>query len=184
VFAAARSLTTLALIATVGMASGSAAQSAPPPTPVPKPAPFPGANAPTTPATKPASPVVPASPPQQDGAALDPRLSGVPIYPGAELLSSFDAGRGQQVFLLGSTMPYSDIVGFYKIQLRNNGSEVFKTPPMQQFDLGQFRSETMSYRPSIVVKDYTWMESPGYLHVAGTTEKRYRTVIQIVPATK
>jgi hypothetical protein len=164
----------------------SASQSAPPPTqtPVPKPAPFPGANAPAPPGAKPAPGVVPPSAPQQDGAALDPRLAGVPIYPGAELLSSFDTGRGQQVFLLGSSMPYSDIVGFYKLQLRNNGSEVFKTPPMQQFDLGQFRSETMAYRPSVVVKDYTWMDSPGYLHVAGTIEKRFRTVIQIVPATR
>jgi hypothetical protein len=30
------------------------------------------------------------------------------------------------------------------------------------------------------VKDHTWNNSPGYLHVAGTTEKRYRTVIQVV----
>ena len=127
--------------------------------------------------------MIPTSSAQQDGGALDARLTGVPIYPGAELLSSFDTGRGQYVFLLGSTMPYSEIVGFYKGHLRNSGSEVFKTPAMQQFDLGPFRSETMAYRPSVVVKDYS-TDSPGYLHVAGTTEKRYRTVIQIVPVIK
>ena len=43
----------------------------------------------------------------------------------------------------------------------------------------------MAYRPSVVVKDYTCEPiRPGYLHVAGTTEKRYQTVIQIVPVAK
>ena len=53
---------------------------------------------------------------------------------------------------------------------------------MQQFDLGRFDDDTMAFPPSVVVKDYTWNNSPGYLHVAGTTEKRYQTIIQIVPA--
>jgi hypothetical protein len=39
----------------------------------------------------------------------------------------------------------------------------------------------MSFPPSVVVKDYTWNGSDGYLHVSGTTETRYKTVIQIVP---
>ena len=58
---------------------------------------------------------------------------------------------------------------------------------MQQFDLGRFRDDTMAYPPSVVVKDYTWgldgQRSDGYLFVNGTTEKRYRTIIQIVPNT-
>jgi len=167
------------------------AQSAPPPTqppptqtPVPKP--FPGAN-PPAPATKPPAPGTPATAPtvpansaSQEGAAFDPRLTGVPIYPGAEMLASFDSGT-QRVFLFGSSMPYSDVVAYYKTQLRSGGNEVFRTPAMQQFDLGSFRSETMDYRPSVVVKDYGATEPAGYLHVSGTTEKRYRTVIQIVP---
>ena len=168
------------------------AQSAPPPTQTPPPAqtpvpkPFPGAN-PPAPASKPAAPgtpattpVVPAANSSQEGAALDPRLTGVPIYPGAEMLTSFDSGT-QRVFLFGSSMPFADVVAYYKTQLRSGGNEVFRTPAMQQFDLGSFRSETMDYRPSVVVKDYGATEPAGYLHVNGTTEKRYRTVIQIVP---
>ena len=148
-------------------------------TPVPKPWPLPTSTPPST--AKPATPApaMPASP--QDGANVDPRLAGVPIYPGAELLSSFDTGRGQWVFTLGTDMPYSDIVAYYKSQMRASGTELFKAPPMYQFDLGQFRSETMTYRPGVVVKDYS-TDSQGYLHVVGTTEKRFRTVIQIVPA--
>jgi hypothetical protein len=156
-------------------------------TPLPKPAPFPtGTPAPTTAKPAPQTQKTPVTPgtSQQDGSAVDPRLAGVPIYPGAELLSSFDAGRGQWVFTFGSEMPFSDIVAHYKTQLRSSGAEVFRVPLMQQFDLGPFRSETMTYRPGVVVKDYSAPDSQGYLHVAGTTEKRFRTVIQIVPATK
>ena len=49
-----------------------------------------------------------------------------------------------------------------------------------QFDLGRFQ-DNMAYPPSIVVKDYFSENSPGYLFVSGTSEKRYRTIIQIVP---
>jgi len=161
----------------------------PPPTqtPVPKPAPFPGANPPSP--NKPAGPTTPATQPApatsgvQQGGPIDPRLAGIPIYPGADLLESFDGGGNQQVFLFGSTMPYSDVLAFYKTQLRSGGNEIFRTPAMQQFDLGSFRAETMAYRPSVVLKDYGG-SGAAYLHVTGTTEKRYQTVIQIVPVVK
>ena len=86
------------------------------------------------------------------------------------------------MFLLGLDTPYTDVVAFYKSQFRVSGSEVFRAPAMHQFDLGPFRSESMAYRPGVVVKDYAGADSTGYLHVTGVTEKRYRTVIQIVPA--
>jgi hypothetical protein len=38
----------------------------------------------------------------------------------------------------------------------------------------------MAYPPSVVIKDYTSSNSPGYLHVSGTVEKRFKTIIQIV----
>jgi len=164
-------------------------QQQPPPAQTPVPKPFPGANPPAPNPNKPATPGNPATQTapktsnSQEGSAFDPRLTGVPIYPGAEMLSSFESGT-QRVFLFGSTMPYSDVVSYYKTQLRSGGNEVFKTPAMQQFDLGSFRSETMDYRPSVVVKDYGATETAGYLFVTGTAEKRYRTVIQIVPVTK
>lgn len=183
----------LVLLVSAALTAPAAAQNAPPPTqtPVPRPTPFPGAKpAPTTPtptstekppqssATKPITAQAPTGPP--DGGTIDPRLAGLPIYAGAELLTSFDAGRGQHIFLFGSQMPYSDVVAFYKTQLRTSGSEIWRAPATHQFDWGQYRSEAMSYRPSVVVKDHTWNNSPGYLHVTGTTEKRYPTVIQIV----
>jgi hypothetical protein len=41
----------------------------------------------------------------------------------------------------------------------------------------------MAFPPSVVVKDYTWNGGQGFLAVSGTTERRYRTIIQIVPPT-
>jgi hypothetical protein len=168
----------------LGLAAPATAQST---TPVPKP--FPGSGAPPTsapskPAPQTAKPAAATPADPQDAGAIDPRLTGVVIYPGAELLYSFDSGHGQHVFMFGTDMPYSDIVAFYKGRFRTGGSEVFRTPAMHQFDLGPFRSDVMLYRPSIVVKDYTGPESKGYVHVSGTTEKRFRTVIQIVPVVK
>ena len=82
----------------------------------------------------------------------------------------------------GTNTPYADIVVYYKNILKNSSNrELFRTPAMHQFDLGRYAEETMAYPPSVVVKDYTWNESQGYLVVSGTAEKRYKTVIQIVP---
>lgn len=110
-----------------------------------------------------------------------PLPPGVVLYPNAEFLTSFDAGNGQRYYLYGTNTPFADIVNFYKTALKNGGRELYKIPPMQQFDLGKFQEETMVYPPSIVVKDYTWNNSAGYLHVAGTQERRFKTVIQVVP---
>jgi hypothetical protein len=110
-------------------------------------------------------------------------LANAPLYPAADFLEAFDAGRGQKYFIYGTNAPYIDIIAFYRKQLGTGGQEVFRAPAMQRFDLGRFDEETMAYPPSVVVKDYSWNNSPGYLFVSGTTEKRYKTIIQIVPAT-
>jgi hypothetical protein len=83
--------------------------------------------------------------------------------------------------LFGSNTTYADNVAFYKKALKDGGRELFKAPAMQQFDIGRFRQETMAFPPSVVVKDYTWNNSEGYLFVDGTREKRFKTIIQIVP---
>lgn len=132
----------------------------------------------TPPATGAPAQAAPAAP------TLDPRLTGVPLFPGAEFLTSYDAGRDQRQFLFGTNTPYAEVVAYYKAQFKTSGRELFRTPPMQQFDLARFTEATMAYQPSVVVKDYAWMDAPGYLHVSGTTEKRYKTIIQIVPAAK
>jgi len=107
-------------------------------------------------------------------------LGNAPVYPGAEYVDTFDAGRGQQYVIYGTNAPFAEIVTYYRNVMKNGGRELFKTPAMHQFDLGRYQEETMAFPPSVVVKDYTWNGSTGYLVIAGTTEKRYRTIIQIV----
>lgn len=137
--------------------------------PPPRPKPFPGATQPATPATPPADQVA------------GETIGDAPIYPTAEFLESFDAGQGQTYYLYGSNSDYETIVGYYRNILRDGGRELFKTPATRQFDLGRYDDNNMAFPPSIVVKDYTWNNSPGYVFVEGTTEKRFRTIIQIVP---
>jgi hypothetical protein len=174
-------------------ASGFAQQS------LPVPQPFPGAGS-TENAQPPSSPKTPA--PQRPAAAATgqpapaparpspadvtvPRApvlpTSVPVYPSAEFLETFDAGAGQQYYLFGTNLPYADIVAYYRNVLKTGGHEVYRTPGVYQFDLGRFDDGKMAFPPSIVVKDYQTENSPGYLFVSGTSEKRYRTIIQIVP---
>jgi hypothetical protein len=174
--------------------------------PIPVPRPFPQPNQPSSPpppSTAPAptsttsttsakAPAQPAAPPAatssspRTGRPTDRDL-GIAVYPAADYLDSYDAGRGQRYYLFGTNAAYEDIVAYYRNMLHDSGHELFKAPAMQQFDLGKFRDDTMAYPPSVVVKDYTWaldgQRSDGYLFVDGTQEKRYKTVIQIVPAT-
>jgi hypothetical protein len=98
-------------------------------------------------------------------------------------LEAFDAGKGQRCYLYGTRAPFLDTLAYYKQLLKDSGRELFKSPPMQQFDLGRFQEQTMAYPPSVVVKDYASGGSAGYLHVVGTKERRYQTIVQIVPAT-
>ena len=101
------------------------------------------------------------------------------MYPGAEFLDSYDATKGQRYFLYGATASYETIVAFYRQTLKNGGRDLL--PGMRQFELGDFRSDRMAYPPSVVVKDYAASTPPGYLFVKGSAEKRYMTIIQVVP---
>ncbi len=164
--------------------------------PVPKPFPQPGQPRATaapppsttpavnTPATVPNAPAARANEIRTQAPAGTPTEAtlGAPIYPTSEFLESFDAGRGQRYFLFGTNAAYTEIVGYYRTVMKNGGRTIFETPAMQQWELGKFQEQTMAYPPSVVVKDYSWNGSPGYLFVDGAKEKRFRTVIQIVPA--
>jgi hypothetical protein len=158
---------------------------------VPKPFPGTGPARPAEPSQPPApAPVAPApvapAPSPPPGSEPAPSVaqppSGLPVYPTAEFIDGFDAGQGQRYYLYGSDMPYDDIVAYYRNVLKNGGRELFREPPTRQFDLGRYQEDSMAYPPSVVVKDYSWNGSPGYLAVSGTSERRYRTIIQIVPA--
>ena len=112
-------------------------------------------------------------------------MLGVPgiIAPGLGFLESFDVGKGQRCYLYGTNATFLETVTYYKQLLKDGGRELFKSPAMQQFDLGKFQEQTMAYPPSVVVKDYAISGSEGYLHVVGTKEQRYKTIVQIVPGT-
>lgn len=150
----------------------------------PQPFPRPGAPRPSTPpATAPA-----VEPPQPGGtpqpAAGDPTevTLGMPIYPGAQFLASYNAGRGQRYYLFGVNSDFAQIVTFYRTVLKQRGELVYEEPPIHMFDVGRFREETMAFPPGVTVKDYTWAGGAGYLNPKrGAEPARFRTIIQIVP---
>jgi hypothetical protein len=154
-------------------------------TPVPRP--FPGSGAPP-PTTKPRAPA-PASPPpataappaQTDSPPAPAALAGLPLFPAAEYLDSFDAGRGQRYYLYGARAPFEEVVAHFRTALRTGGRQLYRTPAIQQFDLGRFNDDEMAYPPSVVVKDYAGEPGGGYLFVRNATEQRFPTIIQIVP---
>jgi hypothetical protein len=105
-----------------------------------------------------------------------------PAYPAAQFLASYDAGRGQRYFVFGSTAPFADIVGYYRTQLDERGSLVFKEPPTHMFEVGRFREETMAFPPGVTVKDWTWGGSRGYPNPKLRAQPEFfPTIIMIVP---
>jgi hypothetical protein len=110
-------------------------------------------------------------------------MLGVPIYPSAQFITSYDAGRGQRFYLFGATVPFNELVLYYRTALKNKGSELFDSPPTYQFETGRFREEAMAFPPSVTIKDFTWGGSAGYPNPKrGATPERFPTIIQIVPA--
>jgi hypothetical protein len=151
--------------------------------PVPKP--FPGAPPrPTQPA--PQEPVKPAPPPATPPAKAAPAQPdvnvGVTLYPGAQFLGSYDAGRGQKFYIFGTTASFPAIVAFYREILKERGDLVFDAPATHVFDIGRFREDTMAFPPSVTIKDFQSEVSQGYPNPKpGGTPARFPTIIQIVP---
>jgi hypothetical protein len=148
------------------------------------PAPFPRPG--QTPARPPAQPAPPTAPPAAAPAASpesgEPGDLGAPVYPGAQFIASYDAGRGQRYYLYGADSDFLQIVGWYKTTLKQKGDLVFEEPPVHMFDIGKYREETMAFTPSVTVKDYSWAGSAGYINPKrGGTPARFKTIIQIVP---
>jgi hypothetical protein len=107
----------------------------------------------------------------------------VPLYPTAQFLVSYDAGRGQKYHVFGATAPFADLVAYYRTQLRDRGTLVFEEPPTHMFDIGRFRDESMAFPPSVTIKDWTFGGSMGYPNPQrGGTPARFPTIIMIVPA--
>ena len=172
----------LLLIAVASMLLGSAA-AAQTPQPFPRPG-VPGTPPPAATA-QPAKPpaVAPPAPANPDDPPSEATL-GVAIYAGAEFLASYNATKGQRYYLFGTNASFTEVVAYYRTALKQKGELVYDEPAIHQFDIGRFREETMAFPPSVTVKDYAWGGSAGYLNPKrGKQPARFKTVIQIVPAT-
>lgn len=156
------------------------------------PQPFPRPGAPATQAPQPPPPQ-PAQPPAQppaaspspgaDATAPTAATLGLPVYPGAQFLGSYDAGRAQRYYMFGTAASFGDIVTYYRSVLKERGDLVFEQPPTHMFEVGRFRQETMAFPPGVTVKDWTWGGSAGYPNPRpGVQPARFATVIMIVPS--
>src|SRR5438309_8324189 len=164
--------------------------------PAPQPFPRPGTSQPAKPAqpppAKPGQPgaTQPAAPPPAPGATSPPNTItaptetslGVPIYPGAQFIKSYDAGRGQRFYLFGSTASFVALVTYYRTTLRQKGDLVFDVPATHEFLVGKFREEAMAYPPVVTIKDFQSEVSQGYPNPKpGGQPARFPTIIQVVP---
>jgi hypothetical protein len=158
--------------------------------PVPQPFPRPGSS-PSRQPPRPAPPPVPPATtapqpadPKAGGAPSEATL-GVPIYPGAQFIASYDAGRGQRYYIFGSAASFVDLVTYYRTALKQKGELVFDAPATHEFDVGRFREETMAFPPGVTIKDYQSDVSQGYPNPKpGGQPARFPTIIQIVPVTE
>jgi hypothetical protein len=165
-----RRLPLLACAVVCGVAVSLSAQ-APATRPTPQPPPRAGVSVPTAATPQAAT---------NDGRPSEAEL-GFPVYPSAVYLRSYDAGRGQKYYIFGSTVPFAEMVAYYRNVLKEKGNLVFEVPPTHVFEVGRFREETMAFPPSVTVKDYTFSGSGGYPNPKpGATPERFPTLVQIV----
>ena len=169
-------------VATLALPALAVAQT---PTPFPRPGqtrppaqpsqPQPAQPAPTTP--------VPPAPPASSPAQGEPTDLGVPIYPGAQFIASYDAGRGQRYYLYGADSDFLQIVGWYKTMLKQKGDLVFEEPPVHMFDIGRYREETMAFPPSVTVRITRGRFSSVTSIRSGVDSREIQDDIQVVPNT-
>ena len=151
--------------------------------PVPRPFPRPGNTGQDpveTPAELPATPVPPWTAGEQQ--APTETMLGLPIYPNATFITSYDAGHGQRFYLFGVSSSFQEMVRYYAVVLDKRGHRVFDAPATHMFEVGRFREQEMAFPPGVTVKDYTWNGSDGYLNPTGGEPARFKTVIQLVPS--
>ncbi len=109
-------------------------------------------------------------------------MLGVPIYPGAQFVRSFDAGRGQRFYIFGSASPFADLVTYYRSVLKQKGELVFDVPATHEFDVGRYNEDTMAFPPGVTIKDFQSDVSDGFPNPKpGAQPPRFKTIIQIVP---
>ena len=154
----------------------------------PQPFPRPGAPAAPAPRTQPAPPPPQASAPAAQ-APTDPNAPteaalGTAIYPSAQFLGSYDAGRGQRYYVFATTAAFAEVVGYYQRQTSKRGELVIKDPPTHQFHNDPFVDfdwDTMVFPPGVTVKDWTSGGLPGYPNPKrGAQPARFPTIVLIV----
>jgi hypothetical protein len=184
----------VATAAAVIVAAATAASAQPPVARPQPPPPAPGARTPAaTPAPSPAA-VQPAIPgqaaaeaaPQPVPAEVDAPPSesqlNAPVFPSAQYLGSYDAGRGQSFYLYGSTQTFADLVAYYRNVLKDKGELVFDEPATHMFEIGKFKETDVAFPPGVTIKDFTSGGSPGFQNSKpGGVPPYFPTIIQIVP---
>ena len=159
-----------------GQSTQAPARPQPPPAPV-QPPPSTAAPAPSAVPARVPEPQTGADPTAPTAAA-----AVFPVYPTAQFIGGFDAGRGQRYLVYGATAPFVELVAYYRNQLKERGTMVFAEPPTHMFEVGRFRAETMAFPPGVTIKDWTWGGSKGYPNPKpGGMPERYPTIIMIVP---
>ncbi len=145
----------------------------------PVPRPFPRPGSPTVQAP-PARPAQPSSPPGVNVAPTE-ALLGVPIYPAAQFITAYDAGRGQRYYLFGAAASFVDLVAYYRTVLKQKGELVYDVPATHEFDVGRFDKATMAFPPGVTIKDFQSDVSPGFPNPKPAGQPaRFPTIIQIV----
>ena len=117
-------------------------------------APAPRPAAPQPP--RPSPPAQPAAPPAQaielpslqEEAAPTAVVLGVSLYPTAQFIRSYDAGRGQRFYIFATPSSFADVVNYYRNLLKQRGELVFERPATQFFENGRFRESRWRCRPA------------------------------------
>jgi hypothetical protein len=167
-----------------------AQQTPPTPQPFPRPSGSPAkplqSAPPAVPRTTPNQPPRPSSPgasaPRAPETPPTEATLGVPIYPGAQFIASYDAGRGQRYYLFGSAASFEVLVTYYRTVLKQRGELVYDVPATHEFDVGRYREETMAFPPGVTIKDFQSDVSQGFPNpTPGGQPARFPTIIQFVP---
>jgi hypothetical protein len=142
---------------------------------------------PTTTAPPPATAPAPAPIAPRPGVPETPPTEaelGVPIYPGAQFIASYDASRGQRYYIFGVAAGFVQAVEWYRTSLKQKGELVYDVPATHEFDVGKYNEDTMAFPPGVTVKDYQSEISQGYPNPKpGAQPARFPTLLQIVPVT-
>ena len=120
--------------------------------PVPRPFPRPGQSEPDRSETRrpvestPAA-ATPAAATAAAGTTDAPteEMLGLPIYPAARFIASYDAGRQQRYYLFGTNSEFEAMVRYYSNILRERGDRVFDAPATHIFEVGRFREREMAF---------------------------------------